>query len=121
MSSPRKNLKKSMIKKTIAINTPNLSLSSPIKIKRKTFMEEINNKFVLDDKEILYVNNRKDQNGIPIMKKSKMHKITFRDELSGKDLIETVTIESYKKYNLIEEEGNGNSSSKILSCRCIII
>lgn len=115
MKSPnRRNSKKSQ--KSFN-NTPNLSAASPIKIKRKNFMEEINNKFQLDDNEVLYSNNRKDFKGTPIMKKSKMHKITFNDEISGRELIETVCIDSYKKYNVMEED-EGNMSSKILSCRC---
>lgn len=113
--SPKKDFNKSPEKKRLSINTPNLSLSSPIRIKRKSIVDNMNNKNNLG--EIFHEINRKDQRGIPIMKKSKLHKISFIDVLSGKDLIETITIESYKKYNKIEEDNSG----KILNCRCVII
>ena len=65
------------------------------------------------DKEEL----RKDFYGNKISRKSKTHKVTFRDEEPNKTIADIKLVESYKKYNLDEpvkvEKGKG-------SCSCCI-
>ena len=104
-------------------NSPNLSVSSPIKIKRKSIFDVNNNKnnppITEENDKKQNENIRRDQKGIPIMKESKLHKISFCDKLTEKrNLTDVIEIESYKKYNVIEDEEEHRS--KTLSCRCII-
>jgi hypothetical protein len=120
------------INKKNSVITPNLSISSPIKIRRKTYIDDIKNKFKQEDKVIVKTNIRKDQSGYPITKNSKMHRVTFCDQINFvskervndpiKDLYEIILIESYKRYNKIDDDNNNKlTTSKILACRCNII
>jgi hypothetical protein len=116
-----------------SLSTPNLSISSPIKIQRKNYLDGIKNKSKVQEKIIVNTKKRIDQNGCPILKNSKMHKITFCDQLpildkkenkhdEVKNLYEIILIESYKQYNMLDDNDNSLlSTRKIFSCRCIII
>lgn len=106
-------------------NSPNLSISSPIKVRRKSiFDQEVNNKnnptVTEENNKKQNENMRKDQMGIPIMKQSKLHKIMFCDKLTNKkSLTEIIEVESFKQFNIIDEEEE-NHTGKNVSCRCII-
>ena len=58
---------------------------------------------------------RKDRNGEIIDKKSKRHRITFRDEITGEQVADVVEVSSYKKYN------NTSSNVDTVRCDCRII
>ena len=107
-------------------NSPNLTIHLPIKIKRKSIFDENNKNHTptvteenLNNKN-LNENIRKDQMGIPIMKQSKLHKIMFCDKLNDKkSLTEIIEVESFKQYNVIDEDEKKHTSKNV-SCRCII-
>jgi hypothetical protein len=71
--------------------------------------------FLLKDKTGM----RMDAYGIPIIKGSKNHKISFSDNFTNKKLIQNVKIESLKKYNsevVIKE----NSKAKRNNSCCLV-
>lgn len=47
---------------------------------------------------------RRDQNGVKIEKGAKRHKVTFRDEAKNEELYELYLVDSYKKYNQMENK-----------------
>ena len=58
---------------------------------------------------------RKDRNGENIDKRSKKHRITFRDEITGEQVADVVEVTSYKKYN------NTSSNVDTIRCSCWIL
>lgn len=108
------------------VSTPNLSSSCPIKIKRKQFVEELANKKIIrkekqkQKEKPTNLYKRKDVSGTPILKNSKIHKVSFNDDIDGNTLVDIISIESYKHYNIIEDDNETKISNKILSCRCIL-
>ena len=49
---------------------------------------------------------RKDRFGNVIGRASKRHRVTFVDEVEGKSISKIVIVESYKKYNMLDESHN---------------
>ena len=56
---------------------------------------------------------RKDRNGEQIDKRSKKHRITFKDEVIGGEIADVINVRSYKKYN-------GYSDDNVEKCYCKI-
>ena len=60
------------------------------------------------------LNRRFDKFGIPILKMKKLHKVSFSDQFPHeRNLVEEIMIESFKTYNII----NDDESKWCLSCR----
>ena len=59
---------------------------------------------------------RRDRYGNEINSNKKGQKISFRDQVvKGQELCDVVFVESYKKYNSLDNDDSGG-----FSCRCLI-
>ena len=59
---------------------------------------------------------RKDRFGNEIRIGKKKHSISFRDQVEkGSNLAEIIEVESYKRYNLLDENEGGTTF-----CKCVI-
>jgi hypothetical protein len=85
---------------------------------KSSFQED---KLESSQKKFLDSKNRKDIYGTPIIKGSKRHKLTFRDQ-KGMKFIFQEQVESYKKYNHLNkynEENYSEPSNKMTCCKLI--
>ena len=58
---------------------------------------------------------RKDRVGKPIVRGGRKHKVTFQDQVLKKDLVTVHIVESYKKYNQIDNDDD------VTTCNCSIL
>ncbi len=61
--------------------------------------------------DLYFLPKRIDRFGIPIIKGSKKHKVTFIDKIVKKNFVEVIKIESYKEYNKMEEVSNSKKNN----------
>ena len=67
------------------------------------------NLFEGNDIKLKVVKVRYDRKGTPIVRRNKAHNISFKDMISAQEsLFEIVEVESYKDYNVILNEDEGN-------------
>lgn len=65
---------------------------------------------------------RRDRRGVPIVKGSKKHKVTFKDKAGLKEkFVEKVEIESYKSINVYNTYGEGDNKKGTNSGSCCIL
>lgn len=124
---------------------PDMSVINSIHIKSKNNNKTSAINLVKNSKSIIAIQQkssnfgkgRSDAGGIPIIKGNKSHKLMFIDHLTGADLVNIIEVESYKEYNVIEDDPtpdkknilstnnftnvNKGKNSDEVSCKCSIL